>query len=95
MRGRSGAAVQIAERLELRRDFDRLLLRSPARTVADDDLTIDAAGGRGTVTLGGREYAVVWGREADGGVWRARLPLRLVSREFTTSSASLRPLFEN
>ncbi len=75
MRGRSGGAAQIANGLELRRDFDRLLLRLPPRTEADDDLMIDAVGGRGTVTLGGREYAVAWGCEADGAAWVARLPL--------------------
>jgi tRNA(Ile)-lysidine synthase len=74
-RGRSGGAVQIADRLELRRDFDRLLMRPPPRTEADDDLTIDAAGGCGTVTLGGREYAVAWGCEAESADWVARLPL--------------------
>jgi tRNA(Ile)-lysidine synthase len=75
-RGRSGGAAQIADGLELRRDFDRLLLRSPPRTEIDDDLTIDAVGGCGTVTLGGREYAVAWGREAEDADWVARLPMR-------------------
>ena len=74
-RGRSGGAAQIAEGLELRRDFDWLLLRSPPRTRVDEDLTISAVDGRGTVTLGGREYAVSWGCEADDRGWVARLPL--------------------
>lgn len=74
-RGRSGGAAQIAEGLELRRDFDWLLLRSQPRTEADKDLTIGVVDGRGTVTLGGRQYAVSWGCEADNRGWVARLPL--------------------
>jgi tRNA(Ile)-lysidine synthase len=77
-RGRSGRGAQIAEGLELRREFDRLLLRRPAQAEADADLRIDEVDGRGSIMLGGRAYEVTWGSDVDGGDWVARLPLEEV-----------------
>jgi tRNA(Ile)-lysidine synthase len=74
-RGRSGRGAQIAEGLELRREFDWLLLRAPVRVEADADLRIDQTDGRGSIKLGGRAYEVAWGAEAEGGDWVARLPM--------------------
>ena len=77
-RGRSGRGAQIAERLELRREFDCLLLRQPAQSESDADLRIDELDGRGSIMLGGRAYEVAWGRDAGRGDWVARLPLEEV-----------------
>ena len=74
-RGRSGRGAQIAEGLELRREFDSLLLRPPVRAEPDADLRIDQDHGRGSIRLGGRAYEVAWGAEAEGGEWVARLPM--------------------
>lgn len=75
-RGRSGSGVDLADGLELRREFDRLLLRRPPDPEPDRELTIATrAPGAGRVRLGGREYEVRWGRDARPGEWTTSLSL--------------------
>lgn len=84
-RGRSGAGVDLADGLALRREFDRLLLGRPPDPAPDRELAIATpAPGTGRIRLGGREYELRWGRDDRPGEWIAsfhlpmsRFPLRV------------------
>jgi len=82
--GRSGGVIDLGGGAELRRSFDRILLRIRTDPTADRPLEIVRTGaGRGSVVLGGRRLAVWWSAEdatavettgsAESPVRRARL----------------------
>lgn len=81
-RGRSGGAVDVAEGLQLGREFDTLWFGPPPRSEPDEILEIpDAGPGRREVAVGGRTYRVAWtahgtAGEGDERGWEAELPLR-------------------
>lgn len=78
-RGRSGAAVDLADRLRLAREFDVLRLGPPPRTSPDRTLTIGAEPGGAEVVLGGRRYGIRWGPgRPDAGEARRRDAGRVV-----------------
>ncbi|MFQ5679668.1 MAG: tRNA lysidine(34) synthetase TilS [Gemmatimonadota bacterium] len=70
-RGRSGSGVDLAERLQLRREFDLLWLGPPSAPPRDEVLAIAAPRrGSGSVVIGGHGYLVAWGPE--GGLPKRR-----------------------
>lgn len=78
-RGRSGAAVDLGDRLRLAREFDVLRLGPPPRTTPDRTWTIGAEPGGAEVAVGGRRYGIRWGPgRPDAGEARRRDAARVV-----------------
>ena len=85
--GASGRRVELGADLELRRDFDRLVLVVGGRPAGDRVASIPAADvGEDVALIGGRRYRVAWGGEPAAGFESATFPLGRLSFPLTVRS---------